>query len=80
MRYDEDEDNPLHFLNAVVNNQNDSAQTPPSFSFFSVLQYLPVQFDYHLTSLPEKSLSRPYYNKSFVNFISTIDSPPPKSV
>ncbi|MBX2961300.1 MAG: hypothetical protein KF687_02240 [Cyclobacteriaceae bacterium] len=79
--YDEDEDNLLSLLNAVVNNlQNDSAQTPPSFSFFSVLQYLPVQFDYHLTSLPEKSLSRPYYNKSFVNFISTIDSPPPKSV
>ena len=79
--YDEDEDNLLSLLDAMLNNlQNDSAQTPPSFSLFSVLHFLPVQFDYHLTTLPEKSLSQTYYNKSFVNFISAIDSPPPKSV
>jgi len=77
--YDEDEDNLLSFLNAVVNNlQNDSTQTPPSISLFSVLHYLPVQFDYSLTVLPSKSLSPTFYNTSFVDFISAIDSPPPK--
>ncbi len=77
--YDEDEDNLLSFLNAVVTNlQNDSTQTPPSFSLFSVLHYLPVQFEYSLTTMPEKSLLQTCYNKSFINFISIIDSPPPR--
>lgn len=77
--YDEDEDNLLSFLNAVVNNlQNDSAQTPPSISLFSVLHYLPVQFDYNFTPLPGKSLALTFYNTFFVDFISTIDSPPPR--
>jgi hypothetical protein len=77
--YDEDEDNLLSFLNAVVSNlQKDSSQTPPSFSLFSLLHYLPVQFDYNLTALPSKSLSPTFYNYSFVDFISVIDSPPPK--
>lgn len=79
--YDEDEDNLLSLLNAVLNNlQDDSTPTPPSISLFSVLHFLPTQFDYSLTALPEKSLRLTYYNKSFVNFVSTIDSPPPKSV
>jgi hypothetical protein len=77
--YDEDEDSLLSFLNAVVSNlQKDSSQTPPSFSLFSLLHYLPVQFDYNLTALPSKSLSPTFYNYSFVDFISVIDSPPPK--
>lgn len=77
--YDEDEDNLLSLLNAVLDNlQNDSTQTPPSFSLFSVLQYLPVQFEYSLTSLPEKSFLPTCYTKSFVDFISSIDSPPPR--
>lgn len=77
--YDEDEDNLLSFLNAIVNNlQNDSTQTPPSISLFSILQYLPVQFEYSFNPLPVKSSSLTFYNKSFVDFISTIDSPPPR--
>lgn len=79
--YDEDEDNLLSVLDAVLNNlQNDSAQTPPSFSLFSVLHFLPVQFEYNLTSLPERSLSHTYYTTSFFNFIAIIDSPPPRSI
>lgn len=77
--YDEDEDNLFSFLDAVLNNlQNDSTQTPPSFSLFSVLNYLPAQFDYSFTLLPAKSLSPTFYNKTFVDFISIIDSPPPR--
>lgn len=77
--YDEDEDNLFSFLDAVLNNlQNDSSQTPPSFSLFSVLHYMPVQFEYSLTALPTKSVSPTFYNTSFVDFISAIDSPPPK--
>lgn len=77
--YDEDEDNLFALLNAVLHNlQNDSSQTPPSFSLFSVLHYLPVQFEYNLTALPSKSISPALYNTSFVDFISAIDSPPPK--
>ena len=79
--FDEDEDNLFAVLNAVLNNlQNDSTQTPPSFSLFSLLHYLPVQFEYSLTSLPAKSSSLTFYKKSSVDFISTIDSPPPKIV
>ncbi|HRJ30613.1 MAG TPA: hypothetical protein PLV21_01520 [Cyclobacteriaceae bacterium] len=79
--YDEDEDNLLSVLDAVLNNlQNDSAQTPPSFSLFSVLHFLPVQFEYSLTSLPERSLSHTYYTTSFFNFFAIIDSPPPRSI
>jgi hypothetical protein len=77
--YDENEDNLLSFLNAVLNNlQNDPTQTPPSFSLFSVLVYLPAQFEYTLTSIPLKSSWLTFYNKLFVSFISSIDSPPPK--
>jgi len=79
--YDEDEDNLLSLLDAVLNNlQNDSAQIPPSFSLFSVLHFLPVQFEYGLTALPEKTSPSTYYNESMINFIALIDSPPPKSV
>lgn len=79
--YDEDENNLLSLLDAVLNNlQNDSGQAPPNFSLFSVLYYLPVTFDYHLTALPEKTFSQTVYTKSLVSFISLIDSPPPKSV
>lgn len=77
--YDEDEDNLLSLLDAVLNNlQNDSTQTPPSISLFSALHYLPVQFEYNFNPLPVKSSSLTFYNKSFIDFISTIDSPPPR--
>lgn len=77
--YDNDEDNLLSFLNAVLNNlQKDSASSPPSFSFFSVLQYLPESFDY--TSYADAVTITAYtaYTRTITEYIPVLDSPPPQ--
>ena len=77
--YDEDEDNLLSFLNAVLTNlQKDVAQAPPSFALFTILNSLPAYFEIDFSWQLQDKVHFTYYSELPYSFVPSIDSPPPR--
>jgi hypothetical protein len=77
--YDEDEDNLLSFLDAVLNNlQQDAASASPLFSLLTVLQYLPPSFEISLNVFESVIQAHTAYFRASTEYISVLDSPPPQ--
>jgi hypothetical protein len=79
--HDEEEDNLLTFLNAVLNNiQNDRQSIPNAIVQFTGLQYLPVDEIVILISKATEITHRVLYTQAGYELLLPITTPPPKSL
>lgn len=78
--HDKAEDNLLGFLGTVLNRiQNDTTRPPASIIQFTLLQYIPVQFEFTIF-LPDVILvaTTPYHSGYF-SLERFVESPPPQA-
>jgi len=78
--HDEDEDNLLSFLNAILNNiQQDKQQVPHSITQFTSLQYLPVSSNICLNTSATEIDHSVIYTQSDYELHLPVIIPPPKA-